>query len=76
MITSRSITLPLYTHFPLPHMVIGRTYLSGNPELMSTLMDSLKRDREDNLTRENILGCLQKLSLRRSLQTMMISKGW
>ncbi|KAK2175425.1 hypothetical protein NP493_733g00009 [Ridgeia piscesae] len=53
----------------------GRTYLAQNPHLMRSLMDNLRADDRDSLTRENVLGCLQKLSLRRALQSLMIEEG-
>ncbi|KAI0215308.1 LisH domain-containing protein ARMC9 [Lamellibrachia satsuma] len=53
----------------------GRSYLAQNPHLMRSLMDNLRADDRDSLTRENVLGCLQKLSLRRALQSMMIEEG-
>ena len=45
-------------------VVVGRSYLAQNPLLMRSLMDNLRADDRDSLTRENVLGCLQKLSLR------------
>ncbi|XP_075427071.1 lisH domain-containing protein ARMC9 isoform X5 [Ascaphus truei] len=53
----------------------GRVYLSQNPRLLRTLEGALKAEEKDSVTRENVLGTLQKLSLRRSLQTAMIRDG-
>ncbi|XP_012683830.2 lisH domain-containing protein ARMC9 isoform X2 [Clupea harengus] len=53
----------------------GRMYLSQIPSLLKTLLDSLKSEEKDSLTRENVLGALQKLSLRRAQQTAMIREG-
>ena len=44
--------------------VAGRSYLATNADLMRNLMDHLRAQSTDALTRENVLGCLQKLSLR------------
>ena len=43
---------------------VGRSYLAHNADLMRALMDNLRAEDSDSLTRENVLGCLQKLSLR------------
>ncbi|XP_044887132.1 lisH domain-containing protein ARMC9 isoform X2 [Mauremys mutica] len=53
----------------------GRLYLSQNPELLRVLEERLKAEDKDSLTRENVLGALQKFSLRRALQTAMINDG-
>lgn len=56
----------------------GRAYLAMNPDLLPALMDALRsRDGEkiDHVGQEMVLGALQKLSLRRSLQTAMIDHG-
>lgn len=53
----------------------GRTYLSHNEELLRALVENLKAEDRDTITRENVLGALQKLSLRRQLQTSMIEEG-
>lgn len=42
----------------------GRTYLATNPDLLRGLMDNLRAEDKDSITRENVLGALQKLSLR------------
>jgi len=42
----------------------GRTYLSHNEELLRALVENLKAEDRDTITRENVLGALQKLSLR------------
>ena len=45
-------------------LLIGRSYLANNADLMRGLMDNLRSDDRDSLMRENVLDCLQKLSLR------------
>ncbi|XP_040897066.1 lisH domain-containing protein ARMC9 isoform X3 [Toxotes jaculatrix] len=57
----------------------GRVYLSQIPILLKLLTEALKKEEKDSLTRENVLVALQKLSLRRSQQTAMITDdliGW
>uniref|UniRef100_A0A4W6D7Z4 LisH domain-containing protein ARMC9 n=1 Tax=Lates calcarifer TaxID=8187 RepID=A0A4W6D7Z4_LATCA len=57
----------------------GRVYLSQIPILLKLLTEALRQEEKDSLTRENVLVALQKLSLRRSQQTAMISDnliGW
>ncbi|KAL6108083.1 armc9 [Pungitius sinensis] len=57
----------------------GRVYLSQIPVLLKLLIEALKTEDKDSLTRENVLVALQKLSLRRSQQTAMIAAdliGW
>ena len=44
--------------------VAGRTYLAGNQDLFKGLMDNLRSEDRDSITREMVLGALQKLSLR------------
>lgn len=53
----------------------GRTYLASNQDLFKGLMDNLRSEDKDSITREMVLGALQKLSLRRQLQTAMIENG-
>ncbi|XP_053316729.1 lisH domain-containing protein ARMC9 [Spea bombifrons] len=53
----------------------GRVYLSQNPRLLHTLEETLKSEEKDSVSRENVLGALQKLSLRRSMQSAMIQDG-
>ncbi|XP_044146041.1 lisH domain-containing protein ARMC9 isoform X1 [Bufo gargarizans] len=53
----------------------GRVYLSQNPHLLRSLEETLKGEEKDSITRENVLGCLQKLSLRRPMQSAMIKDG-
>uniref|UniRef100_A0A8C8VJH7 LisH domain-containing protein ARMC9 n=1 Tax=Pelusios castaneus TaxID=367368 RepID=A0A8C8VJH7_9SAUR len=53
----------------------GRLYLSQNPKLLRVLEERLKAEDKDSLTRENVLGALQKFSLRRALQSAMIKDG-
>uniref|UniRef100_A0A8C9LGK3 LisH domain-containing protein ARMC9 n=1 Tax=Pavo cristatus TaxID=9049 RepID=A0A8C9LGK3_PAVCR len=53
----------------------GRLYLSQNPVLLQMLEERLKAEDKDSLTWENVLGALQKFSLRRALQSAMIKDG-
>lgn len=53
----------------------GRTYLAQNQDLFTSLLDSLHSEEKESVTREMVLGALQKLSLRRNLQTSMIDAG-
>ncbi|XP_053379152.1 lisH domain-containing protein ARMC9-like isoform X2 [Mercenaria mercenaria] len=53
----------------------GRTYLATNQDLFKGLMENLRSEDKDSITREMVLGALQKLSLRRQLQTSMIENG-
>ncbi|KAF7236975.1 LisH domain-containing protein ARMC9 [Varanus komodoensis] len=53
----------------------GRLYLSQNPRLLRMLEERLKAEDKYSLTRENVMGALQKLSLRRALQSTMIKDG-
>ncbi|XP_077439949.1 lisH domain-containing protein ARMC9 isoform X2 [Vanacampus margaritifer] len=57
----------------------GRVYLSQIPFLLRLMMELLREEKKDSLTRENVLVALQKLSLMRSQQTVMIEDdliGW
>ncbi|XP_046850759.1 lisH domain-containing protein ARMC9-like [Xenia sp. Carnegie-2017] len=56
-------------------MSAGRSYLSQSTKLAKALQKALMAEPVDLLTSENILGCLQKLSLRRHLQTQMIENN-
>lgn len=42
-------------------------------ELINILIDILKKEKKDSLSRRNALGALQKLSLRRESQIIMIN---
>ncbi|XP_075258985.1 lisH domain-containing protein ARMC9-like isoform X2 [Convolutriloba macropyga] len=53
----------------------GRSYLSESEELLNEMQVAMQAEPRDNLTREMLLGSLQKLSLKRSLQTVMIKSG-
>ncbi|KAJ8277188.1 hypothetical protein GJAV_G00072370 [Gymnothorax javanicus] len=53
----------------------GRVYLSQAPSLLRTLQDTVRTEDNDSVTRENVLGALQKLSLRRAQQSSMIEDG-
>ncbi|NXB86180.1 ARMC9 protein, partial [Vidua chalybeata] len=56
-------------------LIEGRAYLSQNPTLLQMLEDRLKAEDKESLTWENVLGALQKFSLRRTLQSAMIKDG-
>ncbi|XP_057181405.1 lisH domain-containing protein ARMC9 isoform X2 [Triplophysa rosa] len=53
----------------------GRMYLSQIPSLLRFLVDSLRTEEKESVTRENVLAALQKLSLRRVQQSAMIRDG-
>ncbi|NWS76321.1 ARMC9 protein, partial [Crotophaga sulcirostris] len=53
----------------------GRVYLSQNPVLLRMLEERLKAEDKGSLTWENVLGALQKFSLRRAMQSAMIKGG-
>ncbi|XP_077011527.1 lisH domain-containing protein ARMC9 isoform X1 [Tamandua tetradactyla] len=53
----------------------GRLYLAQNMKVLRMLEERLKEEDKDIITRENVLGALQKFSLRRPLQTAMIRDG-
>ncbi|XP_030842980.1 lisH domain-containing protein ARMC9 isoform X2 [Strongylocentrotus purpuratus] len=54
---------------------VGRTYLGQYPHIVDTLQIALQSEDKDSITRENALGTLQKLSLKRHLQTSMVEGG-
>ncbi|XP_059167158.1 lisH domain-containing protein ARMC9-like [Physella acuta] len=56
-------------------MCAGRGYLATNPGLLPALMDILRSEVKDQTAQEMVLGALQKLSLRRQLQSAMIERG-
>ncbi|XP_061862086.1 lisH domain-containing protein ARMC9 isoform X2 [Colius striatus] len=56
-------------------LAAGRVYLSQNPTLLRMLEERLKAEDKGSLTWENILGTLQKFSLRRAPQSAMIKDG-
>ncbi|XP_070125558.1 lisH domain-containing protein ARMC9 isoform X12 [Equus caballus] len=53
----------------------GRLYLAQSTKVLRMLEERLKEEDKDIITRENVLGALQKFSLRRPLQTAMIRDG-
>ncbi|KAM5326403.1 lisH domain-containing protein ARMC9 isoform 1-T3 [Glossophaga mutica] len=53
----------------------GRLYLAQSTKVLRMLEERLKEEDQDVITRENVLGALQKFSLRRPLQTAMIQDG-
>ncbi|CAL1530183.1 unnamed protein product [Lymnaea stagnalis] len=53
----------------------GKGYLATNPDLLPALMDILRGEVKDQMAQEMVLGALQKLSLRRQLQSAMIDRG-
>lgn len=58
----------------LASLSAGRSYLAHNPSLVYALLTALKKEPKTSLTSENILGTLQKLSLRRQMQSIMIEE--
>ena len=52
--------------------VAGRSYLLQHQHVLPLLIDALRNEVEDSITRQNALGALQKFSLRRKPQTVMI----
>ncbi|XP_028732055.1 lisH domain-containing protein ARMC9 isoform X1 [Peromyscus leucopus] len=59
----------------LASLAEGRLYLAQNTKVLRMLEGRLKEEDKDVITRENVLGALQKFSLRRPLQTAMIRDG-
>jgi|EP00945_MAST-04E_sp_MAST-4E-sp1_P003909 LisH domain-containing protein ARMC9 len=55
--------------------VSGRSYLLNHGEVLPLLINALREEKEDNITRQNALGALQKFSLRRKPQTVMIENN-
>ena len=53
----------------------GRSYMLNNPYVIQWLISLMKHETSDSITRQNALGALQKFSLRRLPQTIMIDKG-
>ncbi|KAJ3348438.1 LisH domain-containing protein armc9 [Entophlyctis luteolus] len=49
----------------------GRDYLGYSPDIIPTLVNAMKGEAKDSLHQQNLLGTLQKLSLRRSAQSTM-----
>ena len=55
----------------------GREYLLNQScSLVLPIINALKRQSQDTTVRQNLLGVLQKLSLRRASQSIMIQNGW
>ena len=50
----------------------GRSYLLQDPHLIPTLVRILHQEKSDSILRQNAIGILQKLSLRKRPQTLMI----
>lgn len=50
----------------------GRSYLASSHELIKNMHFVLRNEKEDTITKQNLIAALQKLSLRRNLQTLMI----
>eukprot|EP00039_Didymoeca_costata_P008118 m.108287 g.108287 ORF g.108287 m.108287 type:complete len:849 (+) comp13957_c0_seq2:145-2691(+) len=50
----------------------GRSYLRESSELLKAMRGQIAAEDGDNMVRQNILGTMQKLSLRRTVQTMLI----
>eukprot|EP00127_Corallochytrium_limacisporum_P005185 Clim_evm2s201 gene=Clim_evmTU2s201 len=60
----------------LASLAAGRSYfVTSKYDLLGVLQQILKAEREDTVTRQNALGALQTLSLRRFAQTRMIGEG-
>lgn len=53
----------------------GRTYLLQKQSLIRTIFTVMTKEASDTATRQNLLGALQKLSLRRQPQDYMIELG-
>ena len=51
---------------------LGRGYLLQKPDLVEVLVRILHKEEGDTILRQNALGTLQKFSLRRRPQTIMI----
>ncbi|CAG9311538.1 unnamed protein product [Blepharisma stoltei] len=50
----------------------GRSYLLADSQLIPTLVSILRKETQDTVLRQNTIGILQKLSLRRRPQSVMI----
>ncbi|XP_065060673.1 lisH domain-containing protein ARMC9-like isoform X2 [Rhopilema esculentum] len=59
----------------LASFTAGRVYIGQSEVMMKQLLSCLKRESERTKTGENILGAMQKLSLRRQVQSTMIDYG-
>ncbi|XP_066503345.1 lisH domain-containing protein ARMC9 isoform X2 [Hoplias malabaricus] len=53
----------------------GRAYLSQCSSLLKLLVECLRTEEKDSVARENVLGALQKLSLKRFHQSSLIRQG-
>ena len=53
----------------------GRSYILLNDKMLGVLQSVLVSESADSMTRQNALGALQKLSLRRAAQSKMIKAG-
>ncbi|CAH8837553.1 unnamed protein product [Trichobilharzia szidati] len=53
----------------------GRAYLSQTSLVVEILIDEVRKEQDECITRENFVGALQKMSLRRPMQTVMIKQG-
>ncbi len=47
--------------------------MASNLDLIKNMHYVLRNEKEDTITKQNLLAALQKLSLRRNLQTLMIN---
>ena len=56
-------------------VVLGRNYLAKNTELIASLITCLKMEKDDVLTQDHVLGCLQRLSLKSVLSTVLFGHG-
>jgi hypothetical protein len=69
----REYTARLFNTFA--SLSAGRNYLCHYTPLISVLHEVLLQEQSDTAVRQNVLGTLQKLSLRQKLQTVMIEEG-
>ncbi|CAF2360770.1 unnamed protein product [Rotaria sp. Silwood2] len=53
----------------------GRNYLAPNEQLIISMQKAAIAEQSDTLTKQHLLAALQKLSLRRSVQTIMINEN-
>ncbi|KER33911.1 hypothetical protein T265_12521, partial [Opisthorchis viverrini] len=53
----------------------GRAYLSQNAAVVKALINEVLKEKDESITRENLVGALQKMSLRRPMQTVMINSS-
>ena len=59
----------------LSSLAPGRSYLAANWDLLRSVFRAVQLERDDTPTRQNLTGVMQKLSLRRGPQSIMINLG-